>query len=89
MAPREKPPTQLEQLEVVLAAVEVVSSEFPGSVYSENLPYGEASVRCSGHVVGQTGRIPCGNTVDPKRGSVCEDPLGCRREGRANGYAGA
>lgn len=61
---------------------------FPGAVVTGTLPYGEAATRCASHVQTQNGRIPCGNVVDPKRGSLCEDPRGCRREGRVNGYAG-
>jgi hypothetical protein len=89
VAAREKPASSLEQLQQMLAAVECVSQAFPDATVSGVLPRGESAVRCAGHVVTQTGRHACGNTVDPKRGSMCEDPRGCRREGRVNGYADA
>jgi hypothetical protein len=89
MAPREKPPTPREELEAILATVEMVSARFPGAVVDRSLPYGEAAQRCAGMVMTQIGRVPCANVADPKFGSMCQDPRGCRREGRVNGYAGA
>lgn len=86
MAARVKPPTPAQEAQAMLDTMTAVLELFPGAVVSGSLAYGETAVRCAGHVVGQTGRIDCGNVVDPKRGSMCEDPRGCRKEGRVTGY---
>ncbi len=87
MAPRAKPPTPAEEAQHALEALTAVLAAFPGATAYGNLPYGEMTPRCAGMVMTQHGRQPCGNVVDPKRGSMCEDPRGCREAGRVNGYA--
>lgn len=84
---RTKPLTPVEEVEALLGALGAVLGAFPGATPSGTLPYGELAVRCAGMVMTQNGRIACGNVSDPKSGSMCQDPRGCRREGRVSGYA--
>lgn len=82
MAPRVNPSTDAERDAELLAARLVIQEIFPGAVPVEVLHLSETAVRCKGMTAGQLGRIPCGNTAEPKRGVLCEDPRGCRSEGR-------